>query len=357
MADMAGDMAEKPTPLRLRDVAVVRDGVAILDGIDWDIGTGERWAVLGPNGSGKTTLLRVAGMRLLPTRGTVEVLGESYGRSDARAVRRRVAFVSQSILRGLRPTLSARDVVLTGRHAALETWWHEYSHEDRSRADSLLRAAGLAEAADRHFGVLSEGERQQVLLARALMASPEVLLLDEPAAGLDLGAREGLVTYLAALAADPETPPLVLVTHHVEELPAGITHVALISRGRFTATGPVVDVLTSQAVSSCFGIPIAIQRTDGRWTARAVVDTSGRSRRYGRPRSRAVRQQRRAECRSGFRILAPHSICTSGLFSPRGFAVATCVFRSVLQWEHQLTSKWGTQGAVAIVPIATIHQM
>ena len=121
-------------PLRLRGVAVVRDGVPILDGIDWEIGTGERWAVLGPNGSGKTTLLRVAGMRLLPTRGTVEVLGETYGRSDARAVRRRVAFVSQSMLRGLRPTLTTQDVVLTGRHAALETWWHQYDDEDHARA-------------------------------------------------------------------------------------------------------------------------------------------------------------------------------------------------------------------------------
>jgi iron complex transport system ATP-binding protein len=222
----SGDSDSGSIPLRLRGVGVVRDGVAILDGIDWEIGPGERWAVLGPNGSGKTTLLRVAGMRLLPTRGTVEVLGATYGRSDARAVRRRVAFVSQSILRGLRPTLSTLDVVLTGRDAALETWWHRYDETDQRRAQDLLAAAGLGEAAERPFGVLSEGERQQVLLARALMAEPELLLLDEPAAGLDLGARERLVMHLTALAADPRTPPLVLVTHHVEELPAAITHVA-----------------------------------------------------------------------------------------------------------------------------------
>ncbi|HXQ61158.1 MAG TPA: ATP-binding cassette domain-containing protein [Acidimicrobiales bacterium] len=260
-----------PVPLRLRDVAVVRDGHAILDGIDWDIGHGERWAVLGPNGSGKTTLLRVAGMRLLPTRGTVEVLGETYGRSDARAVRRRVAFVSQAILRGLRPTLSAHEVVLTGRHAALETWWHRYDDDDHRRARRLLDAAGLADADERPFGVLSEGERQQVLLARALMAEPELLLLDEPAAGLDLGARERLVLHLAALAADPGTPPLVLVTHHVEELPAGITHAALVSAGRLVARGPVADVLTTDAVSTCFGMPVIVQRAEGRWTARAAI--------------------------------------------------------------------------------------
>jgi iron complex transport system ATP-binding protein len=269
---MTLDVDGSPLPLRLRDVAVVRDGVAILDGIDWEIGPGERWAMLGPNGSGKTTLLRVAGMRLLPTRGTVEVLGETYGRSDARAVRRRVSFVSQSILRGLRPTLSAHEVVLTGRHAALETWWHQYDEEDHHRAQSLLDAAGLTDAAERHFGVLSEGERQQVLLARALMASPELLLLDEPAAGLDLGARERLVVHLAALAADPQTPPMVLVTHHVEELPAGITNVALVRGGHLLAAGPVSDVLTTATVSSCFGLPIVVHRVGGRWTARAGVD-------------------------------------------------------------------------------------
>src|SRR5580692_12187908 len=161
---MADDPVGSPPPLRLRDVVVVRDTVAILDGVDWDIGPGERWAVLGPNGSGKTTLLRVAGMRLLPTLGSVEVLGETYGRCDARAVRRRVAFVSQSILRGLRPTLSAHEVVLTGRDAALETWWYRYNEDDHGRARHLLGSAGLADAGDRHFGVLSEGERQQVLL-------------------------------------------------------------------------------------------------------------------------------------------------------------------------------------------------
>jgi iron complex transport system ATP-binding protein len=266
---MAVDKAGEAVPLRLRNVSVVRDGLTILDDVDWDIGHGERWAMLGPNGSGKTTLLRVAGMRLLPTRGTVEVLGETYGRSDARAVRRRVSFVSQSILRGLRPTLSAHGVVLTGRHAALETWWHQYSDEDHARVRALLEAAGMTDAAERQFGVLSEGERQQVLLARALMASPELLLLDEPAAGLDLGARERLMRYLSVLAGDPTTPPMVLVTHHVEELPPGITHLALVSHGRLTASGPVADVLTSEAVSTCFGMPIVIQRTHDRWTARA----------------------------------------------------------------------------------------
>jgi len=269
---MCADDDHRPFPLRLRNVSVVRDDLPILDEVDWDIGPGERWAVLGPNGSGKTTLLRVAGMRLLPTRGTVEVLGETYGRSDARAVRRRVSFVSQNILRGLRPTISAHDVVLTGRHAALEIWWHRYDEDDHGRARQLLDDAGMRDAAERPFGVLSEGERQKVLLARALMAEPELLLLDEPAAGLDLGARERLVAYLSALAASPETPPLVLVTHHVEELPPGITHAALVRDGQLMAAGPADEILSSDAVSACFGIPIVLQRTDGRWTARAAAD-------------------------------------------------------------------------------------
>jgi iron complex transport system ATP-binding protein len=256
--------------VRLRGVAVVREGRPILDAVDWDVSPGDRWAVLGPNGSGKTTLLHVAGMRLLPTRGTVEVLGARYGRTDARALRTRVALVSQALLRSLRPTLSAHDVVLTGRHAALEPWWHHYGPADHARANGLLSEAGLGGLAPQEFGVLSEGERQQVLIARALMGDPELLLLDEPAAGLDLGARERLVARMAALAAAPDTVPLVLVTHHVEEIPSGTTHVALLRAGRIVSAGPPEAVLTSASVSACFDVPVDVDRSGGRWTARAV---------------------------------------------------------------------------------------
>ena len=261
----------EPAPaVRLRRVAVVRGGRPILDGVDWEVGAGERWAVLGPNGSGKTTLLHVAGMRLLPTRGSVEVLGARYGRTDARAVRTRVALVTQAILRSLRPTLAAHDVVLTGRYAALEPWWHHYEPADHARADALLDEAGLGAVSHHEFGVLSEGERQQVLLARALMGRPELILLDEPAAGLDLGARERLVGRLAALAAAPDTVPLVLVTHHVEEVPPGTTHVALVRRGRIVSAGAAGAVLTSAAVSACFDVPVTVERHGGRWSARAA---------------------------------------------------------------------------------------
>jgi len=173
--------------------------------------------------------------------------------------------------RTLRPAQPALDVVLTGRYAALETWWHEYDDEDRARAAHLLADAGFGGDlfADRAFGLLSEGERQQVLLARALMGDPELILMDEPAAGLDLGARERLLARLAALAADPSVPPMILVTHHLEEIPPGITHAALLRSGLLIAAGPIDAVLTDRAVSDAFGVEVAVERRNGRWRATA----------------------------------------------------------------------------------------
>jgi iron complex transport system ATP-binding protein len=254
----------------LGGVSVVRDGRRLLDDVTWQVRKGERWAVLGPNGSGKTTLLSVAAMRLLPTTGQVTVLGNRYGHCDARAVRRRVALVSGSVARQLRPALCAHDIVVTGRTGALEPFWQESSDADHAEADTLLAAAGLTDAADRPFGVLSEGERQQVLVARALMSRPELLLFDEPAAGLDLGARERLVRRLAELAADPAAPPQVLVTHHVEEIPPGVTHAALVRQGRLVAAGSAEEVLSGPAVSACFGVAVVVERRDGRWRATAA---------------------------------------------------------------------------------------
>jgi len=240
-----------------------------LRGIDWRVAAEDRWVVLGPNGSGKTTLLQVAGARLWPTTGTVEILGARLGEIDVRTLRPRVALVSGAVTRQLRADLVARDVVVSGRHGALETWWNRYSDEDWEKADRLLALGRVAELGNRPFGVISEGERQQVLLARALMSDPELLLLDEPFAGLDLGARERLLARLAAVAADPGSPPIVLVTHHCEEIPPGFTHGALVSDGQMVASGPLSDVVTSARVSACFGVDVTVGCTDGRWWSRA----------------------------------------------------------------------------------------
>lgn len=257
----------------------MRDGRVVLDGIDWEVRAGERWVVLGPNGSGKSTLLQVAGARLWPTRGQVEVLGERLGRVDVRTLRGRVALVSGAVIRQLRPGLLAREVVVTGIDGALEPWWRTYSAAEWDEADRLLdgsadtRASGDSAAgsiARRVFAVISEGERQRVLLARALIAEPELLLLDEPAAGLDLGARERLVRTLEALASDPSTPPLVLVTHHTEEIPAGTTHLALVRGGRLVAAGPLEEVLVSERVSAAFGVEVSVVHDGGRWWTRAA---------------------------------------------------------------------------------------
>jgi len=261
--------ADPVLSLSLHGLGVRREGVRVLTGVDWEVRPCERWVVLGPNGSGKTTLLGVAGARVWPSEGVVRILGAQLGRVDVRTLRPRIAVVSGAVTRQLRPDLPSRDVVVSGLHGALETWWHSYSDDDWRRADGLLAEAGMASIADRAFGVISEGERQQVLLARALMGDPELLLLDEPAAGLDLGARERLVTRLGALAGDPTCPTLVLVTHHCEEIPAGFTHAALIRRGTLMAAGPLENIVTSEFVSACFDVQVAVGNDGGRWWSRA----------------------------------------------------------------------------------------
>jgi len=255
--------------IALRGVGVRREGTVVLDDVDWVVLPGERWVILGPNGSGKTTLLTLAGARLWPSSGSVEILGARLGKVDVRTLRPRISLVSGSVTRQLRADLPARDVVVSGRHGALETWWHTYSDRDWAQADHLLVEAGFADIGSRPFGVISEGERQHVLLARALMSRPELLLLDEPAAGLDLGARERLVSRLGVLAADPNSPPIVLVTHHCEEIPRGFTHAGLVRQGRLMASGPLEEVVTSPLVSDCFDLDVTVGQHDGRWWSRA----------------------------------------------------------------------------------------
>jgi iron complex transport system ATP-binding protein len=259
-----------PVPLRLSGVGVDHGDTTVLDGVDWEVGPGERWVVLGPNGSGKTTLLRIAGLYLHPSRGEVEVLGHRWGRVDVRWLRTRIGFVSPALATMLRPQVAAIEVVMAAREAALETWWHAYDDGDRSHALGLLERMGVGDLADRAFGLLSSGERQRVLLARSLWGDPGLVLLDEPTAGLDLGAREDVISRLASLAGDPATPPTILVTHHVEEIPLGFTHALLVGEGKVVAAGPLDEVLSARALSALFGLRLRLDRRGGRYAARAA---------------------------------------------------------------------------------------
>jgi iron complex transport system ATP-binding protein len=257
----------------LRNVSVSYDGGATraLVDLDWAVRPGERWVVLGPNGSGKTTLVQLVTGYLHPTSGEFALLGARLGHGvDWRRLRERIGVVSAAFAKMIRPALPAADIVMTAKYAALEPWWHEYSDADRARARSLLEAAGFGYLADRPFGVLSEGERQQVQLARTLMGDPSLLVRDEPAAGLDLGARERLVARLAALAGDVATPPIVLVTHHVEEIPPSFTHVLLLRNGHVVACGPLGSELTSAHVSAAFDLEVKITADAGRFACRVA---------------------------------------------------------------------------------------
>lgn len=253
--------------LALRQVGVRRDDRWLLRDIDWRVGRDERWVVLGPNGCGKTTLVQVAAMFLHPTVGEVELLGEVLGRTDVRRLRRRVGLTSSALASQFRSTLSATDVVMTALRGALEPWWHTYDDADRLAARAALARVGAIGLAQRSIGTLSSGERQRVLLARSLVSDPGIVLLDEPTAGLDLAGREQLVNDLAALARHPDTPPVVLVTHHVEEIPPGFTHLLLLRDGLVTAAGTLADTLSAATLSHTFGIELALERRDDRWQA------------------------------------------------------------------------------------------
>jgi len=259
--------------VRIVDARLLRDGVTVLDGITWTVDAGDRWVVLGPNGSGKTSLLQLVTAAAHPSSGIVDVLGQRLGRTDVRTLRQRIAVASGAVTRSLHPSLTALEVASTGRTAALAPWWDPPDAALLAEAAALLDAAGLGAAAHRRFGVLSDGERQRVLLARMRLARAELWVFDEPAAGLDLGAREGLVADLAQLAADPATPPIVFVTHHVEEIPPSFTHALLLREGRIVASGPLATALTAGALSRCFDLDLILDVDagvggSGRFTAR-----------------------------------------------------------------------------------------
>ncbi len=266
--------------LNFREVTVLRGGRPIVDRLDWRVTDDQRWVVLGPNGAGKTTILQLAGAQIHPTSGRVEVLGEALGSVDMFDLRPRIGLASAILAERIPADERVCDVVVTAAWAVTGRGLEAYEEPDTDRARSVLELVGAATLSERLFGTLSEGERKRVQIARALMTDPELLLLDEPAAGLDLGAREDLVTRLAGIATDRWAPAQVLVTHHVEEIPAGFTHVLLLREGRVVASGPIHEVLTGRNLSETFGTRLRSGHVRGRYWARSVpADTVARGRR------------------------------------------------------------------------------
>ncbi len=256
--------------IRLRGVGVRYERAMLVRDVDWTAHAGESWVIIGPNGAGKTTLLQVVGTLLAPTTGTVEILGEALPGADIADLRTRIGMASAAIAEQVPATEKVIDLVLTASYGILGRETEEYDSFDLTRAVELLDALGCAHLIRRRFASLSEGERKRVQIARSLMADPELLLLDEPAAGLDLGGREDLLARIAALLRDPRSPMMVLVTHHVEEVPAGFTHAMLMRKGSVLAAGPLAEVFTERNLSRCFGVPLHIELRAARWSARAA---------------------------------------------------------------------------------------
>lgn len=256
--------------VELAGVSVVRGTSTLLRDIDWTVEEDERWVVIGPNGAGKTTLLQLISANAFPTRGVVGLLGEVMGAVDVFELRPRIGMTSAALADRIPRAESVGNVVVSASYAVIGRWHERYDVQDLQRAAALMAQLRVGHLSKRTFGTLSEGERKRVQIARALMTDPELLLLDEPAAGLDLAGREALVGTLSDLAEDPYSPAMVLVTHHLEEIPRGVTHALLLADGRVVAAGPIRDVLTADALGATFGLPLEVSEEGGRWTARAV---------------------------------------------------------------------------------------
>jgi iron complex transport system ATP-binding protein len=254
--------------IEFADVTVRRGQAILLDAVNWTVLEGERWVVLGPNGAGKTTLMQVASAQLHPTSGLAGILGEVLGAVDVFDLRSRIGLTSSALAERIPRNELVRDLVVSASYGVVGRWREEYDALDHERAEALLVELGAKPLMDRTFGTLSEGERKRVQIARALMTDPELLLLDEPGAGLDLGGREDLVATLALLAYDELSPATVLVSHHVEEIPPGFTHALVLRNGGVVAAGPISEVITDSVLSATFGMPLHVTRQDERWQAR-----------------------------------------------------------------------------------------
>jgi iron complex transport system ATP-binding protein len=254
----------------LAGVSIVRNGSTLISDITWEVDESDRWVVIGPNGAGKTTLLQVISAQIHPSSGVAGLLGEVLGTVDVFELRPRIGLTSAALAERIPRGERVHDVVVSASYAVLGRWREQYDDLDHERADELLAQLRIDRLADRTFGTLSEGERKRVQIARALMTDPELLLLDEPAAGLDLAGRETLVNTLGELAQDQYAPATVLVTHHVEEIPAGITHAMLLKSGSIVAAGPLHDTMTAENLTKTFDVGLSLAEADGRWSARAV---------------------------------------------------------------------------------------
>ena len=254
--------------IALSKVSVVREGRFLLHEVDWTVHDHERWVLFGPNGAGKTTLLQVASTYLAPTRGTMRVFGETRGKVDVRDLREHIGYAGTGPAALVRTHLSALEIVVTGKHAAfVDSRWHDYDQSDWDAARRHLARFAAEHLTDRTYGTLSAGEKQRVLIARSLMTDPGLLLLDEATTGLDLGAREKLIASLEDFAADPESPAVVMVTHHVEEIPRGFSHILMLAEGNAVASGPLGETLTAEALTSSFDLQLRLECTSGRYRA------------------------------------------------------------------------------------------
>jgi len=255
--------------LALQDVSVVRDGNTILDGINWTVTDNERWVIVGPNGAGKTTLLKIAAAQLQPSTGTARVLGETLGEINVFDLRTRIGFASTAIAGRIPNSETVLDAVMTASYAITGRFKEKYEDVDERRARRVLVEWDLSDYADRPFGTLSDGEKKRTQIARAVMPDPEMLLLDEPVASLDIGARESTIKILGGYASHPKAPAIIMVTHHLEEIPAGFTHALVLSQGRISAAGPINTTLTTDKLSEAYGLPLEVVLLNGRFAVRA----------------------------------------------------------------------------------------
>ena len=255
--------------LAFKNVSVQRSGKTILNDITWTVQDNERWVIVGPNGSGKTTLLKIAAAQLQPTTGNASILGEALGEINVFDLRTRVGFASTAIASRIPNSENVLDAVMTASYAVTGRFKEKYDDVDERRARRVLTEWHLSEYADRPFGTLSDGERKRVQIARAVMPDPELLLLDEPVASLDIGSREATIKILSGYASHPAAPAIIMVTHHLEEIPAGFTHALVLNEGRLIASGPINHTLTTDKLSEAYGLPLEVAFQAGRFAVRA----------------------------------------------------------------------------------------